>query len=539
MKMRHDVSGYGRVLAAVALLLFGFTAGLRADQAVVFGLTNQSINGATVYKDGAFTLLRVENLSDFGTRGVAVQLGQADSGLFFAPYVSAALEDGNFMTAHAYGKVGHLSRRICSVVGRRSAYATYPVAVDFAPLGSLLKTYQIWCNDKLAAEVRHTSGEVIFSTDNNGFLSPRVNPYFRATDGSAGTVIEVALSPITLPNGRQAYGNKVVVRPEHPLWTVSYVSRMDVYGGGRLPHFQALSQSVGAFSLPHLALGPAHIVAGRGTLALTELGTDGDGGVMVELNEATGNRMSLRPVALSSHSLIKASASGRTSYQDYSYGFLGPVGLRHNGETVEVFGEFGGDPSYRVQVSVYRQGERVGMSSGAGGTLGALPTNEWKVVASGVRAGSPAAAAALYFTLDRAVAFTPIGSTDALVGDELRFSWEQPGPDVGSFQNFQLQASGLPGFTLTNSVVFPRLDNALAIERAGTNVTVSWPYGSGYSYVDTANDVEGGYNYPRAEARMRRSRWEMDFPIADLPHQFFRLVDYCDILNSHLTPTGD
>jgi len=109
----------------------------RADDTfVIFGLTNQAINGATLsLSENGF--LHVDNLSDFGYRGISVNLGEAESGLFFSPQVAGFINDTNFMLGSAFGRISGLDRRICTVAGARNGWATYPVVVDFTPLGSL------------------------------------------------------------------------------------------------------------------------------------------------------------------------------------------------------------------------------------------------------------------------------------------------------------------------------------------------------------------------------------------------------------------
>src|ERR1043165_1917959 len=79
------------VLACMPLL------GHSDDSIVVFGLTNQALNGASLLPRESYTGLRVEGLLEDGHQGVSVLLGQADSGLFFSPQLNEQPSDGNFM----------------------------------------------------------------------------------------------------------------------------------------------------------------------------------------------------------------------------------------------------------------------------------------------------------------------------------------------------------------------------------------------------------------------------------------------------------
>src|SRR5207302_2992443 len=126
----------------------------------MFGLTNQSINGASLSALDSRPGLHVDGLSDLGYKGLAINLGEADSGLFFSPQVNGFLNDTNFMLASAFGRISGLDRRICSVSGYRAGYGIYPVSVDFTPLGSLTQTFQVYCDGLLVREETNSIGTV-------------------------------------------------------------------------------------------------------------------------------------------------------------------------------------------------------------------------------------------------------------------------------------------------------------------------------------------------------------------------------------------
>ena len=173
------------VVAVATLTVVLHPAACRAaDEVVAFGLTHRPIDSATVFLDPDYGELRVTNLSTFGYQGVSVELGQADFGLFFSPYTHASLENANFMIGQAFGLSAGIERRLASVFCERADWATYPVTVDFLPLGTQRKTVQAFADRALLGEETYTNGAVTIFTSNSDRIGPRVNPLWRMPDGS-------------------------------------------------------------------------------------------------------------------------------------------------------------------------------------------------------------------------------------------------------------------------------------------------------------------------------------------------------------------
>src|SRR4051812_35619998 len=95
--------------------------GKSEDTLVVFGLTNQALNGATLLPRESYPGLRVEGLLEEGHQGVSVALGQADSGLFFMPQLNEQPNDGNFMQASVFGKAGAHERLVATLFCKKES----------------------------------------------------------------------------------------------------------------------------------------------------------------------------------------------------------------------------------------------------------------------------------------------------------------------------------------------------------------------------------------------------------------------------------
>ncbi|HUR45753.1 MAG TPA: hypothetical protein VMZ27_07770 [Candidatus Saccharimonadales bacterium] len=519
----------------LALLLF-VPVSLKADDAIVmFGLTNQAINGASVTTSESHYGLRVDDLGEDGDKGVSVLLGEANSGLYFSPQLNSQPQDGNYMQAKVYGKASGLDGLLGTVFCRRDGYGLYPMTVDFSPLGSSNFTVQVYCYDTLVREETNDTGIIIFHSDSVGNLYPRVNPAWRAPDGSVGVLVTFQASLINLDHGL-AYGDRVFMKPLKPTNSVEYVSKVDIFGGGGLTYFEGWGEWIGMYSLPHAALGAALFAAQEGNLSIGGIGGSGDDGVMVELGGASSYEMDLEPFAFATNSTISISANGiGDSYSFYGRNFLGPIYIRDNNGTVGVSGSFGADPTNRVLISVLNSGAVVGTLTVTNGAWGTITNESWKLSASGVLPQSGNNASALYVKFDRPVTFTPATAGTPLTGNQMQFSWFDVGPDNGSFQNFQLQASGMAAFTITNGVTTAAAPETLTIARAGTDVQVSWPYRQSATILQNTPDLNVPFtntNLPPYE--LIGSQWQFKISPTSPPEQFFRLFNWCARYNSDL-----
>ena len=518
------------ILLAVALLPLTARA---LDSAVVFGLTNKSINGANLTLLDYPAGLHVDNLSDYGFQGLSVRLGEAESGLYFTPQVSGQLNNSNFMAASAYGRFGGSTRRICSVAGGRQSFGTYPVAADFTPLGAATQVFQIFCDGNLIREETNSLGTVIFDTSSYGNLAPRVNPCWRAPDGSIGVLIEINTSLIKLPHG-QAFGNRVFIKAVNPLFSVDYVSRVDVFGGGGLPNFETWGEALGIFQHPHAALGGAVFNAKLDELTVQTPGESGEDGVMVELDGASGYEMQLQPLALTGDALLQISALGvGANYLYHGREFIGPVKMQNLDGTIQVSASLGSSATNRVRIGIYNDGAFVGSVTNQGGVCGTIPAGDWTITSCGALPDSGSEHSSVFVALDQPVTFQPSDESGPFTGNQLRFSWHDAGPDNACFKNFQVQAAGVPAFVITggSTTLAPPLQ--LSIVRLDGVAQVSWPYVDTHSYLEIGHDVQGTNWFQPAPGypQVIGSRWQINQPVFDAGQQFFRLNNFCNIMN--------
>ena len=503
-----------------------------ADEVVAFGLTHRPIDSAAVFLDPDYGELRVTNLSTFGYQGVSVELGQADFGLFFSPYTHASLENANFMIGQAFGLSAGIERRLASVFCERADWATYPVTVDFLPLGTQRKTVQAFADRTLLGEETYTNGAVTIFTSNSDRIGPRVNPLWRMPDGSVGVLLEFTeYPPVTLPSGRSAYANRIFIRADNPTSTVDYVSRVDIYGGGGLPEFSAIDERLGMFGLPHRALGDAVLRANEHKLTIANCANAGADGVLVELRHSPAFTAQLQPVLLASNgALFHISATATYDYYGthQAGSFFGPLGIESPaGEKLLRVDAPGAEPREALVEILDGANRAGGFITTNGGYAGSFGTNDLEIISAGVIGGAGEHPASLYLQFREPATLT--SAQGVLRGDSVRISPVGATNDIGTFVSFQLLACGVGPFTITNEVAIDPPPLNLTIERAGTNVLVSWPaYTSPYFYFETIGSWSPGGTWSNAigsTVPFTRSRLLTRFPFQPASDSFFRLAN--------------
>ena len=519
--------GLAVVVAAFALQPL---PGRAAEEVVAFGLTNRSIHATPLFLDPDYRELRVLSLSYWGYNGVSVRLGQADSGLFFSPYARARLEDTNFMVAHAYGRSAGLERRLVSVFCERAGWATYPVTVDFLPLGTVRKTVRIFVDQTFVGEETYTNGAVTVYTSNSDQIGPRVNPFWRMPDGSVGVLLEFNnYPPVSLPSGRQTYASRLFIRADDPLFPVDYVSRVDVYGGGGLTEFSAIDERLGMFGHAHRALGGAVFTAKNKRLTVAGCADAGADGVLMELPNSPAFAAQFQPVSLASNgALFQVSAAA--TYERYPshrpWSYFGPLGLENANGEKRLRAEAPDANPWEARIEMLEGTNRIGQFiTTNSGFIGSFGTNDLAIISSGVVGGVGDQPAALHLQFREPATLT--SGPHVLRGDVVRLSPVSPTNDIGTFISFQVLACGVPPFTITNETMAAPPPFGLTIERSDTNVFVAWPAsGLAYTYFEASDTLapDAPWSYaPGVELPSTRSRNLMRFPFQPAGAGFFRL----------------
>src|SRR5688572_30133655 len=225
-----------------------------ADPVIGHGLTNFAIGDAQVNPNYDYGTYQVTGLGSNGLDGVSIRVGEPDAGVFLTPYTSY-VQDGDFMIAKSYGHLnGTNDALMVAIQGGRASDTTYPLRFDFSPLAPESVTYQIFANGTLQREF--TRGNPIVTIQWGQFVLPTLNPLVRRSDGSLGMSL-VMSQPITFVFPeilRSAYGDELFIRLNNPAHQPGLVSRVDVFGGGRLYDLSFQEIALGVFGRKHRSL---------------------------------------------------------------------------------------------------------------------------------------------------------------------------------------------------------------------------------------------------------------------------------------------
>jgi hypothetical protein len=510
---------------------------------IAFGLTNFPIRQAVATSgDDSGAIISVSNLGFEGFDGLSMRLGEADAGLFIYP--DAPIQDSFgetwFMEGNVLGsRNGVTNALLATMRATKPYYETYPVTVDFSPLGPSSLTFQLYLNGSLVAQSTQPGATGTVTVYSASRLGPRANPLWHARDGSVGAVIDFDLSEtpyrftITGPFGDSEEGlqaDRIFIRADNPTNSVDFVSRMDLTGGGGLYGFSVLNARLGMFGRPHQILGAGLFEAANRKLTISRVESEEPfAGVLLEARQESFLNVTLVPVSLETNTaMFQLTASGRIE-ADTGIQLLGMVTLARSGESLQLTADFSPlyspspdgtnspPPAGSTRVSVYDHGTFVGSftNSGPGKALTLSSSNGVPMITG---AGVVLAGPTLFATLDR-VALVTDDNTQEFVGDQLRITPLDPqvSPDVLSA--FTLGGTGISPFTITAENSEP----PLTITRSGNQVILSWPrYAQGF-IPQSAPALGESFTPVSEQISQGEEFYSVALPIDTGSNRFFRL----------------
>ena len=528
-----------------SLIAFGFTnialggailsdSSPPADDAILPASSepSSSVAGSAVFAS--------DLLSD-GSRGMAVLLGEADSGIFFYPHAPVSwgnFDPANFMLGKAFGRMNGTDDLLLGAMqGRKTYYETYPVEIDLSPLSPQSLTIQVFLQGILQTEleVNDTATRVVFNASVNP--GPRANPFWRMPDGSVGALIDLTsfVSPdewsrmgIGLPGIEDdVVGDRVFIRANNPANHVDFVSRFEVYGGGGLPSFWMLDAQLGMFKLPHRIAGSSVFGAADGALTIQNLQSEPpDHGVIIELNRASFFDLSLAPVSLISNQYFAVylsldSQGIGSGGEPFPFTHNASASLEHSGSDVDLrlAGSLDGA---NTLVKVYKHGTLVGevlAPFNAPGRFSVRGNGSGpRLVGFNAVAGTSNAPISITLSFDRLYTFT------AANGQELRGNLIRLAPQtdaiVSSINKVGLQTSH-PAFTIRDEQFVPA-PPPLSIAQTEASATLRWPLQNQPFALEAAASVEGPFTAVTNEPLVLDNALSLPLPLEDAT-RFFRL----------------
>lgn len=470
--------------------------------------------------------------------GTSILLGEADSGIFINP---EATEWGNadpqwFMEGKAYGQLANGSNAlVASVRGSKPGVETYPVDVDFTPLGATGLTFQFFLEGRLVKEDITTGsvGSVTIRTAND--LGPSVNPFWRTRDGSVGTLIEFAgYAHYDGDDGGDDAYDRIFVRADGATQQVNYVSMVEVTGSRELGWYQILDEGLGMFGNRHGMLGEGLFQAADGRLTI-ERPRQSDFGTRIDFDRTAQFEVDLLPIDLTTNEnrlMIMAAEPDITASVQIVHS-QNALTLRAGFWTSSATGDTTQPPAV---VSVELQAFRNGLPAGS-----CVAAND-SVIGHFVISNQPApriigCAAAASSNAPPAIAF----SVDQLAtfictnGAELRGTHFRLAPFDSEVRLRHLRALSLvmgnpglapddPGaFTITAERSEPAQPR-LSIAAAGDTIILTWPDNTRLFRLESSTSLPNGFTTVPTEPDFANNQNRIILPREATGSRFFRLT---------------
>jgi hypothetical protein len=463
-----------RLLSIIAISISPSVA--EAEDVVAGGLTNTPIGLAEITP--GYSGPSVSGIKPFGTDGISIHVGHAESGFSILPNTWEYMQNGMFMVGRAYGRTGGTNDQLLSTVRGYRLNEQWRGDVTFASSESTNVNYRIWLDGAQVVDAVGQAGEI---TVNSSYgPAPRVSPIWRMPNGDVGALVEFDY-PVSfhLPIGSAIAGERLLIRP-FTTNMFEFVSRMDVFAGGAMSTFVLDQLGVGVFGRAHHAFGDVLLEPGAGRIRAKSLPSTGwdRSGLGVRLQRALHASANLEPVALTNDgSLFEVSPA---------FGYFGTLRVQHTNGSLRLVSDFFFD--FESAAAVYSSNALVGTATVAGtnvsGTLSGTP----RITRVGASATTPSEEARIWMEFDRPTTFTADGGP-ALTGDRI----EVFTPEVRAewFSLLYISGNGIEEFTITGESETGAPPLRLDIARDGTNVVLTWADPVGIYNLQGSMSAEG------------------------------------------------
>jgi hypothetical protein len=468
-----------------------------------------------------------------GDAGVEVSLRRANFGEVPSPLLPVPPSASMLYEFHA--TLDNIEDRIASTLTvSGNAAGETQFAADMSPLGA--SQYSIWAFDggiriagvsnQPAGVFSALSGTIALASLRSDILHSKSYVRIRLpkVPGDPGPVIR--LSP-----GLEVNGDEVVVMAEDALRYVGPQNRIRITATG-MDTFELRGEKLGYFGNGHTALGTAMLSTDGGVVGVGHIGTSGNNGVGIDLNNAPNALVSFAPFDFSA---VQAPGSPVPWLQAGISGGFGPLlnqdlgSLRFTsvaGGGAQISADFSSIGASTHTIEVWNGGQLVQRISGHAG--GVATVNDWPIGLGIQTAGSPTAASGCTAMFGQ-VEQIAIGGGPALQGDELPLFPENPSQPIGELQSLNLLGSGFDSFTIVGETVTPSFTPIITglnlIQTAAPNVALSVPTLFGYDYtLQTVSDLlPHPWPWTPANAFFGDGSVQTITLPANQPQQFFRL----------------
>jgi hypothetical protein len=448
--------------------------------------------------------LMLDNVGPSGNDGMEITLGQAGFCEVASP--SLPLPPPGSSCRYEYRAVldGIADRTAATLTMSVNAAGEMPFTADMSPLGATRYSVLVLDGETQVGGVTNQPDATFTLSGNPVSVAPslrwdiqRYKCYIRVK------VPKLPENPgplIRLAPGLAVNGDNVIILPENPSRTLGAQNSLLLTAIHPEPKFM-LSEQLGFSANGHTGLGDGTLTARGGTLTVGNLGSSGNDGVSIDLENSLNFLASFAPIDFSAvqgpfpHPWIQASALGVLgAVPNHDLGSLRFTSV--TSAVVQVDADFTPVGASTHTIEIWQSGQLVRRITGHAGIVGTL--NVWPSGIGKLGGVAPGSVSCFWATFPAGVRVNVAGGP-TLDGDELRVLVENPSASIGALQRLQFQASGLDSFTLENEMRAPALTPRIAqiSTVAGGNLRLTIPTVFGYNYtVETVEEVLGPHPWP-------------------------------------------
>jgi hypothetical protein len=441
--------------------------------------------------------LSIGNIAAGGTGGVEISVGRANYGEFAFPSLPSLPSSGS-VSWEFHATLDGIEDRIAStLILAGNAAGETQLTGDMSLLGATHYTVLALNGGVRVAGVSNQLA-AMFSVSNFVAALPSLRSdllysksYVRVRFPTpAGNPLPVIrLSPTLSVNGDEA-----VIMAEDAVRTMGPQNRILVTGTG-VDSFQLNGEELGYFGYGHSALGSAMLTADGGMVTVGHIGSSGNNGASIDLNNSVNAAFSFAPLGASAvegpgspSPWIQAHVFGQFgSQQNHDLGTLQFTALAAGG--FQITPDFSAVGASSHTLEVWQNGQLVQRLTGHTGNVGTV--NLWPTGLGERTSGGPTGSPGCTALFGQPVQIVAEGGP-TLQGDELRVYPESPAQPVGKLQTFNLLARAFDSFTITGESITPGLNPSITgaslIPASGVVLTVPTLFGYEYT-IDTVNAV--------------------------------------------------
>lgn len=413
-------------------------------QQVFAGLPHTAVGKATLALSGA--RLAVANIGSSGMDGVEIALGATEyHTVTLETAGAAALPTGAALRVSSRGELNGLQNQEILALRIEDVGNEFGLSVEAGNLAPQSITVEATLAGNVVASAIFTTSvglpPIVTFPPQGCYIDP-VWPM----NGDVWALVGLATSgPTTILGLPPVIADQVHLLLGNPAATLGSLSATVVVADN-VPSFEIVTEELGMFGHGHTALGAATITGvGGAKVTVSNIGSSGQDGVVINLGDANQADLQLDPVSLSALGAhLAVSATG--TFSGVAKTDLGGASLTNVGSTIDVQADFSALGANQVRVEVWQGAAFQGSAVVPGGAnVATLLSTGVPVTGCGKFPPDPPC---IYIDFDHDIGIDPAGPATAITGNQLRLLANNATGVINSLASYTLLAANVPDLVL-------------------------------------------------------------------------------------------